>query len=83
MLAASENYKGIKFIRISSLPSEQRNQIWKSLNPDIVIKILKGETLLADCVQYKHYLSWYENIFNSKSGRERNPEGHHDLAIAS
>jgi hypothetical protein len=63
MLADSENYKGIKFVRISSLPQEQKAQIWNSFNINLIIKILKGETLLNDCLEYKHYVSWYEKIY--------------------
>lgn len=63
MLAAPENYRGIKFVRISSLPAEQKNQIWSSFNINLVIKILKEEALLNDCLQYNHYVAWYKNIF--------------------
>jgi hypothetical protein len=66
MLAASENYKGIKFVRISSLPAEQKNIIWKSIDHNSVIKILKEETLINDGLQYKHYVSWYEQIFKPR-----------------
>lgn len=65
MLAASENYKGIKFVRISSLPVDQKNLIWKSINHDSIIKILSGDTLMNDCVQYQHYVIWYENNYGS------------------
>ncbi|GHM99937.1 hypothetical protein WSM22_14270 [Cytophagales bacterium WSM2-2] len=65
MLVASENYKGIKFVRISSLPVEQKNLIWKSVNTNLVIKILKDDTLLNDCLQYNHYATWYENFFKT------------------
>ncbi len=63
MLAASETYKGIKFIRISSLPAEQKDLIWQSINHDFVIKILKDNTLINDCLQYAHYVTWFEGVF--------------------
>lgn len=63
MKVASEIYKGIHYIQISSLPQSQRNEILKSLNQRLVIKILKGESILHDCVQYQHYEFWFENIF--------------------
>ncbi len=63
MLMASELYKGIKFVRISSLPLDQKNQILQSINPENIIKILHNDILLNDCVQYKHYEAWYKNIF--------------------
>lgn len=65
MLAASENYKGIKFVRVSSLPVDQKNAIWESINHRLVIKILKDEALLNDCIQYHHYTSWYDEVFNT------------------
>jgi hypothetical protein len=70
MLAASEIYKGIKFVRISSLPPEQKDGIWQSINHNSVIKILKDQTLLNDCLQYTHYVAWYENIYKpTKQGK--------------
>ncbi len=63
MKAASENYKGIEYIQISSLPTEQQKHILKTINKKLVITILKGDTLLNDCVQYQHYLMWHETIF--------------------
>lgn len=82
MLVASELYKGIKFVRISSLPLDQKNQIWKSINPNTVIKILQGDTLLNDCVQYKHYESWYKNFFSPLKEASAVPVAT-QLAIAS
>lgn len=82
MLVASEIYKGIKFVRISSLPLEQKNQIWNSINRDAIIKILKGDTLMNDCVQYKHYLAWYQNNYAPKTGTKALAVSS-DLAIAS
>ncbi|HTH58391.1 MAG TPA: hypothetical protein VL728_20230 [Cyclobacteriaceae bacterium] len=70
MLAASENYKGIKFVRISSLPVDQKNQIWKSIDQTTIIKILKGDTLMNDCVQYKDYLAWYQEIYPPIDGQK-------------
>jgi hypothetical protein len=82
MLAASENYKGIKFVRISSLPVDQKNQIWKSINDKAIIKILQGDTLLNDCVQYKHYVIWYENKYSPVEGT-KTIQVAAELAVAS
>jgi len=84
MLAAVENYKGIKFIRISSLPADQKNQIWSSFNINLVIKILKDDTLLNDCLEYKHYVAWYQNIFTvNRNEKNIEAENIRKLAIAS
>ena len=68
MLAASESYKGIKFVRISSLPMDQKNQIWKTINHKSIIKILREDALMNDCVQYTHYLAWYETDYSPIDG---------------
>lgn len=60
MKVQAENYKGIDFIRISKLPEIQRSQIKQSLSSEKVIRILKDGELISDCVQYKHYESWYK-----------------------
>ncbi len=63
MRASAENFKGIKYVRISTLPVDQKNLIWKSINQNLIIKILRDDALLNDCLQYDHYVNWYEAIF--------------------
>ncbi len=63
MRAAPENYKGIAYIQISSLPAEQRKSIYQSINSRSIIHILKDDALLSDCLQYQHYVLWFETIF--------------------
>jgi hypothetical protein len=58
MKAVSEIYKGIEFVRISSLDKEEKNQIWQTLERDKIIKILRDNELLNDCIQYEDYISW-------------------------
>ena len=82
MLAASENYKGIKFVRISSLPLDQKNLIRKSINRREIIKILKEDTLLNDCVQYEHYVTWYKDNFSPNENAKTIPVST-DFALAS
>ncbi len=65
MRAAPENYKGIEYIQISSLPAEQQKSIYQSINHRSIINILKEDALLNDCLQYQHYVSWHETIFKS------------------
>ncbi|HNP96501.1 MAG TPA: hypothetical protein PKJ63_12760 [Cyclobacteriaceae bacterium] len=54
-----EIYRGIEYVQISKLPQPQREIILQSLPADQIIKILTDKELLNDCVQYKHYESWY------------------------
>ncbi len=56
----AENFKGIEFIRISSLPQEQKDQIWQSFQQDKIIKIVKDQALMNDCILYQDYLSWLD-----------------------
>ena len=55
-----EFYKGIEYVRISSLPEDQKVKISISLPQDKVIKIQIDDKLLPDCIQYADYLIWFE-----------------------
>lgn len=55
-----EFYKGIEYVRISSLPGDQKIKISITLPQDKVIKIQIDDKLLPDCVQYVDYLIWFE-----------------------
>ncbi len=58
MGAAAENFKGIEFVRISSLPEEQKIQIWQTFEHHKIIKIVRDKALLNDCILYQDYVSW-------------------------
>ncbi len=58
MRATSEIYKGIEFVRISSLPEDQKVAIWSSFDREKIIKILKVDALMNDCILYRDYLDW-------------------------
>ncbi len=58
MRATSEVYKGIEFVRISSLPEDQKSAIWSSFDREKIIKILKTDALMNDCILYRDYLDW-------------------------
>lgn len=63
MRTQSENYKGIEFVRISALPEDQKQLIWTSLKRDKIIKILKTDCLLNDCIQLRDYEAWYSENY--------------------
>ena len=67
MKMSSESYKGIEFIRISSLATQEKNLIWQTLGHEKIIKILRDNELLNDCIQYNDYLAW-----QSQNGENRN-----------
>ena len=58
MGAQLENFKGIEFVRISSLPKDQKERIWQSFQHDKIIKIVRDQALLNDCILYPDYVSW-------------------------
>jgi hypothetical protein len=53
-----ETYKGIEFIRISALPKEEQAMILKTLDQTKIIKILRDNVVLKDCVQSRDYYEW-------------------------
>lgn len=58
----AEIYKGIEFVRISNLPSDEQEQIavWSRGRK---ITILSEESLWRDCIQFRDYKEWYENHY--------------------
>ncbi len=67
MKAMAENFKGIEFVRISSLPQEQKEKIWQSFQQDKIIKIVRDQALMNDCILYQDYLSWLNQNPAAKS----------------
>ena len=58
-----EIYRGIHYIRLAALPEEQRLLIHRWLQPQQVIKIMIDKTIISNCVQYRHYEQWYEQVY--------------------
>jgi hypothetical protein len=84
--AAAENFKGISYVRISSLSTEQQSTIKLSFNSRQLIKILRDGVVLDDCLQYEHYTAWYEKFHLMKTVEERPLQlelQNRNLAIAS
>jgi hypothetical protein len=63
----SKNFKGIEYIQLNQLPEEQRIKILETLNRNFLIKIMIDGQVLSNCLQYKDYEFWYENIFKTRS----------------
>ncbi len=61
MIAGTETYGGIDYVRISSLPEDQKRLA--SREHLGVIKIQRGKELLSDCVPYRSYAEWYHRNF--------------------
>ena len=61
---SAEIYKGIEFVRISTLPEDQKTQITQTIDHSKIIKILRGKELLPDCVQVNDYANWMKENYN-------------------
>ena len=72
MKVNSTVYKGIEFIEISTLPSDQKSSLLQAINPDLLIKILVDGKLMPRCIQYKVYEAWYDNEYRPLVKNETN-----------
>lgn len=66
MKAPSEFFGGIEYVRISSLPEDQKALLTKPFPHRSVITILKDSALINDCLLYNYYLEWYESHIHVK-----------------
>ena len=53
-----ERFKGIEFIRISSLSKDQQQQVWDSFDRNKIIKIVRDQSLMNDCILYNDFVAW-------------------------
>jgi hypothetical protein len=60
-------FKGIEYVLVAELPQTQREQLLQTLSKDHFIKILIEGTVVSQCLQYKDYCLWFDNVFKSKS----------------
>jgi hypothetical protein len=56
-------FKGIQYVEVNQLPSEQSNSILKTFEEDAFIKILKDGKILSGCIQYRDYETWYHTVY--------------------
>ncbi|PZR36282.1 MAG: hypothetical protein DI538_14155 [Azospira oryzae] len=73
MKVISESYKGIEFVRISSLDAHEKSLIWQTLGRGKVIKILRDNELLNDCIQYHDYMAWRKQMIEPASSPALQP----------
>jgi hypothetical protein len=66
MKAGAEVYKGIEFVRLSSLKDDQSLSIRNSAFAGRTIKILRNNEIISDCLPYTVYLEWYHQFVNSE-----------------
>jgi len=67
MKVSSSFYKGIQYVPVSSLPKEQRERLLLTIDTELFIKILVDGKLTGNCLQFKDYESWFENVYRPMS----------------
>lgn len=65
MKVNSSLYKGIQYVQVNALPPDQREKLLKTINPELLIKILVDGKLIRNCLQFKDYEDWFDNVFAS------------------
>ena len=70
MLAQPEQYKGISFVRISSLPGEQKAAFKDAPHHERVVKIIRDNALMNDCIIYEDYVQWYNEFVETLERNE-------------
>ncbi|MBX7124195.1 MAG: hypothetical protein K1X47_00760 [Cyclobacteriaceae bacterium] len=83
MKANPEIFKGIEYVRISSLPKDQQSILWTTFDRTKVIKVLKEKSLLNDCIQYADYVQWYIREYSREIGPVRQEALSPDLGAIS
>lgn len=73
MKVHSTIYKGIEYIQVSTLPSEQKEKLLLSVNPELLIKILVDGKIVTNCMQFKDYEAWFEGVYKTQA-KVRNPD---------
>ena len=58
----AEEFGGIEFVRLCSLPSSQKKVLRQSPASKKIITILRGKELLYDCLSYKDYCDCCFNL---------------------
>jgi hypothetical protein len=59
-------YKGIEYVLVTDIPQPQREQLLQTLSQDQIIKILIDGSVISQCLQYKDYSFWFDNIFRTR-----------------
>lgn len=65
MKADSKIYKGIEYVQLSELPLTQQGKLLETLGHDFFIKIMINGKIIGQCLQYKDYNFWYENVYRA------------------
>lgn len=63
MKVNSTIFKGIEYVQLNQLPEEQRERILETINRNLIFKIMIDGKIVSNCLQFKDYDVWYENVF--------------------
>ena len=63
MKVNSTIYKGIEYVQVNALPQDQKEKLLQTINHDLFIKILVDEKLIGNCLLFKDYEIWFDNIY--------------------
>lgn len=78
----SKVFKGIEYIQLGELPDHQREELVRTLNPELFIKIMIDKKVVSQCVQYKDYVSWFDSVYNSSNSRlQKNKSAQHPVVL--
>ena len=75
MKVNSTIYKGIEYVQVGSLPAEQKDKLLQTINHDLFIKILVDEKLIGNCLLFKDYEIWFENIYKGQARNKQSTGG--------
>jgi hypothetical protein len=73
MKAERKLYKGIEYVQLTELPQLQQEQLLETLGHDFFIKIRIDGKIVSQCLQFKDYSRWYENVYAIKSVVAKEP----------
>lgn len=73
MKVNSTIYKGIEYVQVSSLPVDQKEKLLQTINHDLFIKILVDEKLIGNCLLFKDYEIWFENVYKLQPHTSEQP----------
>jgi hypothetical protein len=64
MKADRKIFKGIEYVQLRDLPLTQQDKL--AMRYDLFIKIMIDGKVVGQCIQYKDYNFWYENVFKNR-----------------
>jgi len=57
---SKKTYRGIDYVQLKALSNTQAESLKQSLDERTLIKILKNDVVLNDCVLYSAYEKWFD-----------------------